>query len=107
MTDRLKNGAGWPLEKDASGTKAPNALAGLRNQVRLIRREAAAGNMREVELQLDALLDDLSGRDVAFDWNGGASEQRRMTANAAAEHERQEELTRRGIAEYCAAGLAD
>jgi hypothetical protein len=43
---------GWPLEYDKTGTKPPHALAGLRNQVRMIRREAEAGNMREVRFQL-------------------------------------------------------
>ncbi len=85
MKHRSENGArfeGWPLEKDASGTRAPSDVAGLRNQVRMIRREAEAGNMVEVRLQLDALLDDLSSDRVAFDWRGGAAMQARMTAAA-------------------------
>ena len=105
MKHRSENGSrfdGWPLEKDASGTRAPSDLAGLRNQVRLIRREAEAGNVAEVRLQLDALLDDLSNDRVAFDWRGGATAQARMTAAATIARAEDEEEHRAGVAAFAA-----
>ena len=91
----------WPLEKTADGTKAPSALAGLRNMVRMILREVEAGNSGEVKLQLDALLDDLSSSDVAFEWSGGETAQNRMAVNAAVAKEKAADEHREGIAAYC------
>jgi hypothetical protein len=48
--------------------KPENDLAGLRNQVRMIKRAALQGDVRETALQLDALLDDLHSPTVRFEW---------------------------------------
>jgi hypothetical protein len=101
---RMQNGArfeGWPLERDKTGRQAPSDLAGLRNQVRLIRRVAEAGDLREVQLGLDALLDDLSNTRVCFSWSGGAAEQKRMDSKAATAKQEEKAAQHAGVAAYC------
>jgi hypothetical protein len=72
-----------------------NDLAGLRNQVRLIQVAVDNGDLQEVGLQLDGLLDDLLGSGVKFSWR------------TAADRAKDAERNRRSIAAYCESGLAD
>jgi hypothetical protein len=69
-------------------------LAGLRNQVRMILRENDGGTVSNVELQLEALLNDLHSSTVRFCWMS----KRTM---AAAKRRNAE-----GIAAYCIANPA-
>jgi hypothetical protein len=84
-TKRMQNGAA----NDMARIENPPAdeLAGLRNQVRLIYRAANNEDMREVRLELVALLDDLSTGRCKFSWGCNVEEE--------------QEALRRGIAAYC------
>lgn len=82
------------LELDKTGRRAPDDLAGLRNQVRMIANALEAGDTREAGLQLDGLLDDLLSSSVRFSWRGPADAKRDRKQQAA------------GIAAYCLANPA-
>jgi hypothetical protein len=69
-------------------------LAGLRNQIRMILRENDGGTVSNVELQLEALLNDLHSSTVRFCWMSKRTKEAAKRRNA------------EGIAAYCIANPA-